>query len=138
MGERGEGGSPRSWPAPSDLPRNGTGHLVYPEGYERIWSAYPRTDVGKKAGYRRVRSLARDGVSVDLLVRAAERYAARMRREGREVEKTKHAATYFGPDEWWREELDREDGDRGGGDPISTRRDALAGLYGDEEEIDGD
>lgn len=128
--EGGEGGSPPpEWPPPSELKRDGAGHLEYPDGYERLWSRYPRTDVGKKAGYRKVRRLRNEGVPLNPLIRAAEAYADRMQGEGREVEKIKHASTFFGPDDWWREELDREDG----GPPEETSPDRRAAL----DAIDG-
>lgn len=106
-----------SWPAPSDLPSDdGTGHLQYPGEFESVWEVYPRHR-GKKAAYRKVRALVRDGADPDHIREAAEKYRIRMEREGRQECHMKLARTFFGPDDWWIEELkehkespDRPDG----------------------------
>lgn len=115
-GEGGEGGAP-SWPTPSDLPsEDGSGHLDYPEGFEEIWSAYPRHR-GKKAAYRKIRSLVRNGSDLEDLQEAARQYAARMEAEGRDPEHVKLARTFYGPDDWWREELEKDGDDVGSREP---------------------
>lgn len=122
----GEAASPPTWPAPSDLPsEDGTGHLEYPEAFERIWDSYPRHR-GKKAAYRKVRSLVQDGANPEQLREAAEKYRRRMEREGRDVQHMKLARTFFGPDDWWREELERAADDGTGEHPDG--REELAAM----------
>lgn len=133
--DEGEKEGQGAWPAPSDLDRDGSGDFIYPDEFEAIWRAYPRTK-GKKAAYRKVRARIRDGDSPKELLAAAERYDSRMAAEDRELRFVKHASTFFGPDDHWREEL-ANGGPPGEGadDPISSRADATAGIYGEDHDV---
>lgn len=78
-----------------------------------------------------MRSLVRDGTDPGVLKEAADLYRRRMNREGREDTKIKHASTFFGPDDWWREELENgSDQGRGGYDEGTS---LVPGLEDDRE-----
>jgi|GEM_PF-5119510 len=81
------------------------GRRTYPEAFETAWAVYPRhTDKG--AAYRAWRARVRAGATPADLERAARHYADHCRREGREERFIKHASTFWGPTEPWREYLD--------------------------------
>lgn len=115
-GRGGAGSEPRGWPPLGDLPRRngGSTHRDYPEEFESIWSAYPRS-VGKGKAYRAARARVEEGVGPEDLRQAAERYAVRVEREETDRRYIQHASTFYGPTDAWLEELDREEEHGGGG-----------------------
>lgn len=134
-GHPGEEDSPSSeYPPPSDLPKDDSGCYRYPASFERIWDAYPSRDGPnpKKAGYRKVRALVRNGIEPGKLLAATEAYASRLEREGRVgTEFVKHASTFFGPDEHWREELRlAEENGTSDRNTVADRRAALDAIDG--------
>jgi len=76
----------------------------YPEAFESAWAAYPR-HVEKSTAFAAWQARVRAGADPDELRRAAENYAAYCAAEGREQRYIKHAATFWGPKEPWREWL---------------------------------
>jgi hypothetical protein len=75
----------------------------YPQPFEDLWAAYPRR-TGKKAAYRKVKTLLRRDVTYAMLQGAVEMYAISVK--GTEPRFVKLAATFFGPDDHWREWAD--------------------------------
>jgi len=75
------------------------------EDFELVWKIYPKR-VAKQKGYHAYAATrkGRNGdppVKARLLFEATERYA--FARQGEEAEFTLHPATFFGPDERWKE-----------------------------------
>lgn len=76
---------------------------TYSPEFDAFWALYPRR-TAKMTSWRKIQTLLRQGVTWQEIEQAARNYA-------RSVEKTeqrfiKHAATFYGPDEHWREWLD--------------------------------
>ena len=72
--------------------------------FSKLWKLYPRK-VGRQAAYRKYVARRREGIAHEDLQRAVEQYAAEAK--GREADYVKHCATFFGPDEHWKEALSR-------------------------------
>lgn len=124
-GERGEADS-ASYPPPSDLPKDDAGRYVYPDAFESTWTVYPTRDGSnpKKAAYRKWRARVQNGAAADQLHEATEALARRMDAEGTAGTRYVMQATkFFGPDDYWREELDRD-----APDPVDPSRDRRAAL----------
>jgi hypothetical protein len=68
--------------------------------FEQVWLAYPRK-VGKGAALKAYKARRRAGVSFGELGEAVGLYAKQ--RAGQDPEFTMRGATFFGPDERWRE-----------------------------------
>ena len=73
--------------------------------FEEMWKLYPRK-IGKKAALRAWVARRREGVEAETLMLAASRYAATCRSEETAKRYIKHASTFFGPDEHWRDYLE--------------------------------
>lgn len=74
--------------------------------FERAWRKYPKREGGnpKKRALKAWRARIREGVTNADLEAGVERYAAHVRTKGKErTEFVMQAATFFGPDEHWRE-----------------------------------
>lgn len=105
-------------PLPPTTKTNGKGLPPYSTTFERAWAAYPRKNDAKKAAFRVWLTRCRtEGHSPYLLLEATERYARRMRAEGREQQHMKMAQTFWGPDEHWKAELERPESDYSDVDP---------------------
>lgn len=80
------------------------GNRMYPEDFARFWKAYPRK-VNKSGAFRKWIATLRaadDMVrAADEMIRAAENYADE--KDGTDERYIKHAATFLGPDEHWRD-----------------------------------
>jgi hypothetical protein len=78
----------------------------YSEDFEQCWKAYPkrhRPD-NKKSTHKKWQARINEGVSADVLTKTATRYASECEQEGiTSTRYVKLAATFFGPDEHWRE-----------------------------------
>lgn len=127
-GERGEAGSP-GYPTASELTMDDAGRFVYPDAFEATWSVYPDREGRnpKKAAYKKWRARVQNGAEPQELHEATEAFARRMDAEGKTgTTWVKHAATFFGPDDHWREELQeaRARTERSNG----NRRDALDAI----------
>ena len=72
--------------------------------FENFWNQYPRK-TEKKAAFTKWKSAKRKGASADDLITSATNYADWCKREGTEERYIKHAKTFLGPDEHWREYL---------------------------------
>lgn len=120
-GDEDEGGTEvlggQDFPAPSKLPRDGR-HIDYPEEFEVTWSVYPDRTGGnpKKKAYRAWRARVKQGVEPRDLYEGVKRYRAYLIHEGKIGSRyVLQAATFFGPDEHWREDWkpdDMSDADR--------------------------
>lgn len=82
---------------------------AYPAAFETFWAAYPRGDEKKKA-FRTWKARTRAKVNPDDLTRAAVNYAADVRARGAPDDRIKLAGTFLGPDEHWKEWLNRDPG----------------------------
>lgn len=125
------------WPAPSDLEKDGSGGFVYPAAFEDVWAAYPDREGGnpKKAAYRKWLATVRNGADPDELLEATRIYARRMEREGNVGGRfVKQARTFFGPDDYWREELRNGAGDTAPTTDLDRQRAALDALDGGRRE----
>lgn len=121
------------WPTVRNLEKNESGEFDYPPAFENIWAVYPRQK-GKKAAYAKVRARVNEGVDPARLKRAARLYDREMEQEGREERFIKLPSTYFGPKDFWREQL--QDG-AGGESPVTDldrQRAALDQLDGGDGE----
>lgn len=79
--------------------------------FEQAWLAYPRRLGGnpKKGAYRAWCATLKRGVSPQELIRATEHYGAFVEARGKAgTEYVKQAATFYGPDEPWRDYLDHK------------------------------
>lgn len=102
-----------------DITKNGKIY-IYPDDFERAWKAYPRKRQ-KKSCWRKWAARRKEGYPANDLVRAAKNYAKECEESGTEQKFMKHGATFFGPDEHFREysegvpaeinEYDPSDGD---------------------------
>jgi 5-methylcytosine-specific restriction endonuclease McrA len=81
------------------------GATDYPPAFESFWQAYPRS-ADKKGAARAYLQTLESGVTVEQLQRAAEGYAREC--EGKEEKYVKHAKTFLGPEEPWRDYADYE------------------------------
>lgn len=74
----------------------------YTADFDEVWKVYPRR-INKGGAYKAYCATVRRGVSVCDLINAVAEYAKQ--REGKEEAFTLHGATFFGPDERWRDYL---------------------------------
>lgn len=94
------------------VPPKENGRYSYPEDFEAIWEAYPDREGGnpKKAAYRKWRARVNAGVDPAELLEGVKRYARYVEARGMEGGRfVKQAATFFGPDEHWREDYEIQD-----------------------------
>ena len=98
--------------------------------FENFWNQYPRK-TEKKAAFTKWKATKRKGATADDLITSATNYADWCKREGTEERYIKHAKTFLGPDEHWREYLHKQ---------IKTVDDGLRDYTGatDEELYGGD
>jgi hypothetical protein len=88
-------------PADADMPRR-----AYPPEFEATWAEYPPRTGGnsKKAAYKAWCARIREGADPAEMLAGVRRYAAHLRSTGKSgTEYVKQAATFFGPNEHWRE-----------------------------------
>lgn len=83
-------------------PAEGVLHLA---DFAHLWELYPRK-VNRKRAERAYLARRRGGVSAEELLTATRHYAAA--RSGKDATYTLHPATFFGPDERWRDFLTAE------------------------------
>lgn len=81
----------------------------YAEDFARVWENYPRKTARKKAEKAYI-AQRRKGVSRSALIDAVDNYAAA--RAGQDSAFTMHGATFFGPDDRWRDFLEPATGVR--------------------------
>lgn len=83
--------------------RKGSAPLAsFEHEFAEVWKIYPRT-VDRSKAMRAYTARRKAGVAADDLMRAATNYAASV--IGGDSKFVKHGATFFGPDEPWREYL---------------------------------
>lgn len=78
----------------------------YPAAFEEAWSAYPKRGGGnpKRAAFKAWNARVNDGVPVEVLQAAAVGYASAIRAAKKEgTEYVLQGATFFGPNERWKE-----------------------------------
>lgn len=87
------------------------------EAFQRFWQVYPRK-VAKEDARRAWRARIREKVNAEELVRAAENYARKLKKEGTEERFILYPSTFLGPGRRWldylglpgiKEEKDGED-----------------------------
>jgi hypothetical protein len=78
----------------------------YSADFDEVWKSYPRR-INKAGAYKAYCSTIKRGSSVCDLFNAVEAYAAQ--RIGQDEAYTLHPATFFGPDERWRDYLPVEE-----------------------------
>lgn len=86
----------------------------YQSDFEEWWRLYPRKKEKKRA-YKQYAALRRKGVDKQSLLDAVKGYTEECRKDGREERFIKHAATFLGPAESWREYVEN-------GDEISSKK----------------
>ena len=74
----------------------------YSEDFESVWAIYPRR-INKGGAFRSFQTTMRRGATVEQLLTATRNYAAE--RIGKDESYTLHGATFFGPNERWRDFL---------------------------------
>jgi len=82
--------------------KNSISITAYTADFETLWNSYPRK-IAKAAAYRKWQATLKKGADRKLLLQAVEAYAAECQAEGRDPRFIKHASTFFGPDEHWRD-----------------------------------
>ena len=113
----GDGNEPKN--GPLNEPKNGSQNQsvepvketppatgVYPDEFEACWAAYPKRlgSHSKKAAFKKWNARVNEGVATETLILCARRYADYCDAEGTlGTRYVKMAATFFGPDEHWRE-----------------------------------
>lgn len=105
----------------------------YPDAFEDAWSAYPDREGSnpKKAAYRRWLATVRNGADPEELLEATRIYADRMEREGNVGGRfVKQAKTFFGRDDFWRDELENGRPPADTGTDLDRQRAALDALDG--------
>ncbi|HBP1684339.1 YdaU family protein [Pseudomonas aeruginosa] len=98
---------------PKDNPPNppaggGEDSSGYPQEFETCWAKYPKRAGGnsKKAAHKAWAARIREGVTAEALDAAVQAYASEMIAKGKVgTEYVKQAATFFGPNEHWREAM---------------------------------
>lgn len=123
-----DGGEGNEYPAPSDAVGGN-----YPDEFEAAWSAYPDREGSnsKKAGYRKWLATVRNGADPEELLAATRIYARRMERDGKVGGRfVKQTRTFFGPDDYWRDELENGRPQADGGTDLDRQRAALDVLDG--------
>jgi hypothetical protein len=71
----------------------------YPPEFEKFWAVYPRR-VAKRAALEMFNRAVNEGVVVEKIVAAAQRFAGAMAKEGRPQEKMPHPATWLSGARW--------------------------------------
>jgi len=74
----------------------------YPEEFNAIWKVYPRK-LNKGGAYKAYRAVIKQGASHVDVMRAVEAYA--LSRKGESEQYTMHGATFFGPNDRWKDFL---------------------------------
>lgn len=116
------------WPSPSEAVGGN-----YPQEFKDAWGEYPAREGSnsKKAAYRKWLARVRNGADPSQLEEATRAYKRRMEREDKVGGPfVKQAATFFGPDDHWREELDMAASRNGEGTDLERQRAALDVLDG--------
>lgn len=96
----------------------------YTEDFNAMWKLYPRK-TNKPGAYRKYLSTLSSGVSHAILLSAVEAYARS--REDQDDRYTMHGATFFGPDQRWRDFADVKVDD-----PVADEYDSLCATIYDE------
>ena len=73
---------------------------VYTPKFENLWGYYPRK-IEKKAAYKKYLTTLKGGADHEDLLKATKNFQIAM--GGKEQEHIKHGATFFGPNEPWKE-----------------------------------
>jgi len=89
-------------------PQKENGRYDYPKDFEELYALYPDSKGTKKAGWRKWANRRRNNVPQEKLVKAVENYAAECKNDNKEKKYIKHLSTFLGPDEHWREYLNRD------------------------------
>jgi hypothetical protein len=74
----------------------------FKDDFEEIWSIYPR-GVNRREAYKKYSATRQRGIDQETLFKAVQEYARS--REGQDEKFTLHGATFFGPNERWRDFL---------------------------------
>jgi len=83
----------------------------YPEDFELFWGCYPDRHGGnpKKSAYKTWRARRKEGVKIVDLMKAVKSYAREMNEAGKVgTEFVMQAQTFLGPNERWREYVEKE------------------------------
>lgn len=92
-------------PNSADSPSEGPSAPSIEADFDAAWSLYPRKD-GRKAALRAYTARRSAGASPEELLRATGHFARAMVAEQRERRHVKLGATFYGPDDWWRDYLE--------------------------------
>ena len=79
--------------------------VAYESEFEEFWEDYPRK-IDRKKSLKAYQARRRQGISADELLAGRDRYKAHLRSNGTDPKFIKHAATFLGPNEHWRESYD--------------------------------
>ena len=77
----------------------------YESEFEEFWEDYPRK-IDRKKSLKAYQARRRQGVPAAELLAGRDRYKAHLRSNGTDPKYIKHAATFLGPNEHWRESYD--------------------------------
>ena len=86
-----------------DLDKDKEKSPAYSAGFESLWTLYPRK-TNKKGAYKAYKARLRDGIEHGELERAVKGYLQASK--GTEEQYVLHGATFFGPNERWKEFMD--------------------------------
>lgn len=95
-------------PKEKPLVPSGDDTVGYSAEFETCWAKYPKRAGGnsKKAAHKAWAARIREGVTAEVLDAAVQAYASEMIAKGKVgTEYVKQAATFFGPNEHWREAM---------------------------------
>lgn len=102
---------------------------VYTDDFNAMWKLYPRK-TNKPGAYRKYLTTLNNGVDHSTLLDAVIAYAAS--RDGQDDRYTLHGATFFGPDERWRDFADVQVDD-----PALDKYEQLCAVIYDSYDADG-
>jgi len=82
--------------------REGEKSDIFENDFDTAWSHYPRK-TNRKGAYKAYIARRREGIESGELELAAANYAAQVKADGTEEQYMMHGATFFGPNERWKE-----------------------------------
>jgi hypothetical protein len=84
------------------------GRYDYPEEFEKIYNLYPSQRGTKKSHWRKWAATRRKDIPQETLEKAVKAYAVECNRNGIDEKYIKQLKTFLGPDEHWREYLNKD------------------------------
>ncbi|WP_440997659.1 hypothetical protein [Arhodomonas sp. SL1] len=132
-GMEGKGTTSAPSGAGEEAKRSGPNRAAYPEEFEQAWSLYPKRDGGnpKAKALKAWRARRKAGIPAEDLQAGVGRYARYVRARSKEgTPYVMQTATFFGPDEHWRESWSADP------PPDDRKRQHPTGGWGDHTLVD--